>query len=182
MGSPILPASTLPGGYFQSSTPQFSALVSSIQGNAGSSADGFDAASALVANAFPAIEEAMATSDSMIGLVDALSIDLANTPDTLDGSLAALDSLYHQMESDLGTSIDALQSIGGALTPFSIAGMPALPNLIVPAVIDIAAIVQELFVGIEQTVEMELQAVWDNISWMESAIYQFQLEFWEGMW
>jgi hypothetical protein len=135
-----------------------------------------------VANAFPAIEAAMATSDTMISLVEALATDLGNTTDTLDASLAALDSLYGQMESDLGTAIDALQSIGGALAPFSIAGMPALPNLIVPAVIDIAAIVQGLFVGIEQTVEMELQAVWDNISWMEQAIYQFQLEFWQGMW
>src|SRR5271157_2672127 len=113
--------------YFTSGAPAFAALIDSLQGNAGDPSDGFEAAAALVSGALPAIESAMTQSDTMIALVSALADDLGNTPDTLDASLAALDSLYAQMESDLGLAIDALQTIGDPPAAFQIPGIPALP-------------------------------------------------------
>ena len=159
---PIIAIPPPPYGLYQPGTPGFAQLVSDALGNTGTAADGFDAALAATMAVVTTTDAQAATSDTMIAALSAAADTYNAITDEISAELEAATLLYDASESGLLDALVNLGTLGNGPAPASLDPLPGLPNIAIPAAVDVTQLIASVVSPLISSAETDLISLFEQ--------------------
>lgn len=164
------PAGALDAGatYYTPQASDFSDLVAQALGDAGDPSDGWDADFNALATVLASLDDIDVTGSALDAALDAPLAEVMALGDDVAALIAAGVALSDASEVALQGSIAALAYLGPGPGQLSLPGIPGLPSLAAPELVDVTSmltgIIEAVEAGFEYNIESELDQLWLLIS------------------